>query len=94
MARVSAAQRRRDLIEAAKVLILEEGPQSVTARKITERAGASPWTLPTRSCICASVRRWSGSTTWMMPAFITCAAWTTSETSASVSTPSPNSVPV
>jgi AcrR family transcriptional regulator len=41
MARVSSTQRCRDLIEAAKALILEEGPQAVTARKITERAGAS-----------------------------------------------------
>jgi AcrR family transcriptional regulator len=41
MARVSATQRRRDLIDAAKALILEEGPHAVTARKITDRAGAS-----------------------------------------------------
>lgn len=41
MARVSATQRRRDLIDAAAALILEEGPHAVTARKVTERAGAS-----------------------------------------------------
>lgn len=41
MARVSAAQRRRDLIDAAATLILEEGPHAVTARKVTERAGSS-----------------------------------------------------
>lgn len=41
MARVSASQRRRDLIDAAAALILQEGPHAVTARKVTERAGAS-----------------------------------------------------
>lgn len=41
MTRVSAEQRRRDLIDAAAALIRQHGPQAVTARKVTERAGAS-----------------------------------------------------
>ena len=41
MPRVSSEQRRRDFIAATVELILEEGHQAVTARKIAERAGAS-----------------------------------------------------
>lgn len=41
MARVSVDQRRNDLTAAAVSLIREEGPSSVTARRVADRAGAT-----------------------------------------------------
>lgn len=40
MPRVSAEQRRLDLVTAAVALLVEEGPAALTARRIADRAGA------------------------------------------------------
>lgn len=45
MTRISAEQRRRDLIDAAVDLLVEQGPSALTARRIAERAGASVATV-------------------------------------------------
>jgi AcrR family transcriptional regulator len=45
MPRVSAEQRRQDLVAAALDLLVNEGPAAVTARRIAEQAGASLGTV-------------------------------------------------
>lgn len=45
MARLSADRRRRDLTAAAVALLVDDGPGSLTTRRVAERAGASLGTV-------------------------------------------------